>query len=89
MPGHHEQGLEDPPEADRAGKTQRTRHGEARLPPALAVLVAIALYALLPESLVLGPRFLIPALEAALLIALVATNPWRMTRHPDGPGSYR
>ena len=30
--------------------------------------------------MVLGPRFLIPAVEVALLVALVATNPWRLTR---------
>jgi hypothetical protein len=44
------------------------------------VLAAIALYAVLPEQLMTGPRFLIPALELALLVALIATNPWRMTR---------
>jgi len=44
------------------------------------VLVAVALYAALPESLVIGPRFLIPAVEVALLFALIATNPWRLTR---------
>lgn len=46
----------------------------------MAVLVAVALYAALPETLVLGPRFLIPGVEVALLVALVATNPWRLTR---------
>ena len=50
------------------------------MPPAVAVLVAVALYAALPEPLVLGPRFLIPAVEVALLVALIATNPWRLTR---------
>jgi hypothetical protein len=46
----------------------------------VTVLVAAALYAVLPEPLLLGPRFLIPGLELALLVALVATNPLRMTR---------
>jgi hypothetical protein len=32
-------------------------------PPAIAILIAIALYALLPTTLVLRPRFLIPGLE--------------------------
>ena len=61
---------------------QRTAHrdGEARLPAAIAVLVAIALYALLPDSLVVGPRVVVPALEVALLVILVAANPVRMTR---------
>jgi len=44
------------------------------------VLTAIVLYSVLPEPLLVGPRFLIPALELALLVALIATNPWRMTR---------
>jgi hypothetical protein len=43
------------------------------------VLAAIALYALLPEQLIVGPRLVIPVLEAALLIALVCVNPRRMT----------
>jgi hypothetical protein len=61
----------------------KARRGEARLPSALVVVVAIALYALLPEQLILGPRLVIPALEAVLLIALVIVNPRRMTR--DNP----
>jgi hypothetical protein len=58
----------------------RNRRGEARLPSALVVVVAIALYALLPEQLIIGPRLVIPALEAALLVALICVNPRRMTR---------
>ena len=54
--------------------------GENRWPPAIAVMVAVILYALLPESLLLGPRFLIPSLEVLLLGALLATNPRRLTR---------
>ena len=42
--------------------------------------MAIALYALLPGSLVVGPRLVIPALEVVLLVILVAANPTRMTR---------
>ncbi|MCU7728328.1 hypothetical protein ODJ79_31845 [Actinoplanes sp. KI2] len=58
----------------------KARRGEARLPSALVVVAAIALYALLPEQLILGPRLAIPALEAVLLGALIAVNPRRMTR---------
>ncbi|GAA2527456.1 hypothetical protein [Winogradskya humida] len=65
--------------------TARARRGEARLPSALVVVVAIALYALLPEQLVIGPRLVIPGLEVALLVALVGVNPSRMTR--DTPWS--
>ncbi|MEP6695675.1 MAG: hypothetical protein ABJA34_02225 [Pseudonocardiales bacterium] len=54
--------------------------GEPRLPAAVAVLVAIALYALLPSGLFLGPRFVVPTLEFLLFVPLVAANPRRMTR---------
>lgn len=59
---------------------RRTAKGEHRLPPAIAVLVAIAGYALLPETLLLGPRLGIPVIELGLLGALLATNPWRLVR---------
>ena len=56
------------------------RRGEARLPAVVAVLAAIALYALLPETLLVLPRLLIPALGVLLLIALTVVNPRRLTR---------
>jgi hypothetical protein len=59
---------------------RRERRGEARLPAALATAVAIALYALLPDELLLGPRWAVPAVETVLLVSLVAVNPWRMDR---------
>lgn len=66
---------------------QRRRHhearsstGEHRLWPTLAILVAIAAYAALPESLLVGPRLAIPAVELALLVALLVTNPTRLVR---------
>jgi hypothetical protein len=61
----------------------KARRGEARLPSALVVVAAIALYALLPEQLIVGPRLVIPVLEAVLLVALIVVNPRRMTR--DSP----
>jgi hypothetical protein len=62
------------------GHATRRQHGENRLPPALAVVLAAVLYALLPESLLLGPRLFIPAVEGVLLVALVVTNPRRLNR---------
>ncbi len=59
---------------------RRNAKGEHRLPPAVAVVIAIAAYALLPKTLLIGPRYVIPAIEVALLIALIATNPTRMTK---------
>ncbi len=61
-------------------RQRRTAQGEHRLPPALAVLVAAAVYAALPETVLVGPRLVIPAVEVALLIAVVSTNPRRMVR---------
>lgn len=61
-------------------RSRQNGTGEHRVPPALAVIVAAVLYASLPGPLLLGPRLLIPALELVLLVALVATNPWRLTR---------
>jgi uncharacterized membrane protein len=47
-----------------------------------AVVVAIALQVALPNRVVrgLGPRWLVPALEGALVVALIIANPGRITR---------
>ena len=58
----------------------RQRRGEARLPAVIATLLAIALYALLPQDLLVGPRLLIPGLEVLLLVPLIAINPRHLTR---------
>jgi hypothetical protein len=64
-----------------SSQIHRKQHpGEVRFPAALAVLLAIGLYAALPESLLFGPRLVVPALEMFLFIPLVAANPRRMTR---------
>lgn len=47
---------------------------------ALATVVAAALYAALPDDLLVAPRLVVPAIEGVLLLALLAVNPWRMTR---------
>ena len=59
---------------------RRVTQGERRLPVAIAVGVAIALQMLLPNHLVIHPWWLLPALEGALLVGLVAANPGRITR---------
>ena len=48
-------------------------HGEPRWPALLAVLAAIALQLMLPDTLIrgLGNRALIPALEGALIVVLL------------------
>src|SRR5450759_919189 len=58
----------------------RPSGGEPRWPATLAVLAAIVIQYALPDKLVPGPRYLIPALAAPLLIALVIANPRRYHR---------
>jgi hypothetical protein len=58
----------------------RATEGEHRLPVAIAVGVAIALQLVLPGKLVIRPVWLLPALEGALLIGLIAANPRRISR---------
>ena len=59
---------------------RRPSRGEARLPVAVAVLAAIALQLVLPSRLGLQPKYLVPGLETALLIALVVANPRRLNK---------
>jgi hypothetical protein len=58
----------------------RPREGEHRWPPAVATAVAVGLYAALPNDLLVGPRYVIPALELVILVIVVIENPVRMTR---------
>lgn len=55
---------------------------EHRWPASLAVVVAIVLQIVLPETVFrgLGPRWFIPGLEGALLVALVVSNPVHIDR---------
>ena len=55
------------------------RIGEHRWPAAAATLSAITLYFLLPNNLVVGPRYVVPVLEVLLLGALITANPRRFT----------
>ena len=59
---------------------RRTAAGENRFPPAAAVVIALVVYALLPASLQITARAVIPGVEVLLLLALVVTNPRRITR---------
>ena len=45
-----------------------------------AIAVAIVLQLVLPDRLILHPRWLLPGVELALLIVLVAANPVRLVR---------
>jgi uncharacterized membrane protein len=74
-PAHLPDALQDEPSDD-----ERAYVSESRWPMAGAVLAAITLTVLLPDSIRLGPAWLLPALEGLLLIALVAADPGQITR---------
>jgi uncharacterized membrane protein len=57
---------------------RRPTRGEHRWPVAVAVLFAIALQFLIPPRLALQPVYLLPSIEFALLLLLVAANPRRI-----------
>jgi hypothetical protein len=54
---------------------KRLTEGEPRWQVTLAIGVALTLQGLLPSHLVLGPRWLLPSLGGALVIAIFATQP--------------
>jgi uncharacterized membrane protein len=66
-----------PPGAEAAWGLPSRR--EPRWPATLAVLVAAALALALPNRLEVGPRWLVPGLEAVLALALLVASP---ERHP-------
>ncbi|MEA2507124.1 MAG: hypothetical protein QOH48_1742 [Actinomycetota bacterium] len=66
-------------------KNQESRPGapqnrEPRWPASLAATAALILYLTLPAKLTIGPGWVIPVLEAALIIPLTITAP---DRHPE------
>ena len=55
--------------------------GETRVPLTLGLVAVIFLQLLLPKSIVvIHERWLLPALQIALLVGLIIRNPWRLTR---------
>jgi hypothetical protein len=58
----------------------RVNPGEARYAAGAAILAAVVLSVLLPNPLIVGPRYVIPVLELALFVPLVVANPHRFTR---------
>ncbi|HEX5297476.1 MAG TPA: hypothetical protein VFW50_10845 [Streptosporangiaceae bacterium] len=60
--------------------TARRGRGESRWAAAIAVLAASGLQMTLPPWLSFGPHWLLPALEIALLGALLASSPGRLER---------
>ncbi|MFC1418159.1 hypothetical protein [Streptacidiphilus cavernicola] len=64
----------------RSRHPRHERRGEARLPAAMATLTAVALYVLLPQNLLIAPRYVLPGLELLLLVPLLVVNPRRLTQ---------
>lgn len=64
-------------EGDRAGRDPGGEPREPRWPASLAVAIALLLYMSLPGRLTIGPGWVIPVLEAALLIPLTIGAPYR------------
>jgi hypothetical protein len=62
---------------------RRPTRGEHRWPSIAAIVSAIALQVLLPDRLILHPRWLLPGVEIALAVALIVASPVRLVRvHP-------
>jgi hypothetical protein len=66
---------------------RRVEDGDPLWPAQLAVAIAIALHVTLSDKLVVGPKWLIPAVEGLLLLTLVVIAPRRASgirRHQRG-----
>lgn len=72
-------GEQDPDPTDRRA-VRRRDVAESRWPMVTALVAAIGLTALLPSSLRFAPRFVVPGLELALLVALIVGDPGRIDR---------
>ena len=57
---------------------QRVTVGEPRWPVSLAIVVIIGLQIVLPTRVAFRPRWLLPALQALMLVGIVAANPRRI-----------
>lgn len=58
----------------------RPTAGEPRYPVIVAVIAAIGLQLAIPARLAISPRWLLPAVEALLLLVLVIANPHRINK---------
>ena len=67
---------------------RRVKEGDPLWPAQLAVAIAIALHLTLSDKLVIGPKWLIPAVEGLLLLTLIVIAPKRIShsrwRHQRG-----
>jgi uncharacterized membrane protein len=75
-----DRGDDTPTVADSQKRAEDDVVGEARWPMASAVLAAMALTILLPDSVRLGPKWLLPLIEGVLLVAVIASDPGKINR---------
>ncbi|GAA2062698.1 DUF1345 domain-containing protein [Williamsia deligens] len=80
MHDHQDASLPHRLENDALPAWRRITAGEPRWAAAVAVVAVIALQLALPERLNLSSRWLLPAIEAALFVTLVISNPLRFER---------
>ena len=66
----------------------RLEKGEPLWPAQLAVAVAILLHLALAEQISLGPRWVMPAIEGVLLVALIVVSPARAPAHAGGRRAF-
>ena len=73
-----------PPPGPGEGESASSDYSEPRWPAAVAVLAALLLYLGLPQTFIIGPRWLLPVLEGVLLVPLLITDPDRTQRDTKG-----
>jgi hypothetical protein len=76
--GRHDPTGEDPPDAS------RDPPGEHRAPVVVGLFVAIGAFFFMPEQLLPGPVWVMPAILGCFLVALVVTDPGRIDRRSVG-----
>lgn len=65
-----------------AATTAAQARSESTWPASFAILLAVVLYVTLPEHLTIAPRWLVPALELALLVPLLVFGPRKIVEQP-------
>ena len=70
------------------GLERQIEEGDPLWPAQLAVAIAIALHLTLSDKLVIGPKWLVPAVEGLLLLTLVVIGPQRPSQVEPGRGKH-
>jgi hypothetical protein len=75
-----DRGDDTPAATGSAPRTADDVVGESRWPMVGAVLAAMVLTILLPDAMRLGPQWVLPLIEGALLVAVIAGDPGKINR---------